>query len=345
MTVDWNIARTLATAVAGSAAAPTPALDGLAEAARESEELVSAYTGLRSPAPLPEPEALSRAEWIDANLKSMAEVLDPVVDRAGESLGPLKGPAGGVLGLLLGAEVGVLSGLLAQRVLGQYEPSLFAETPPPPRLFFVAPNLAEAAERIEADRGELLRWVALHETTHALQFGGVPWLREHMASLVRELLGSVQLNPGAFSRLPDFSDLKAIVDRVREGGLTALIASPEQQEVLDRIQATMAVIEGHAEHVMDAVGAEVLPSLEALRSGLEKRRDTRPPIWRVIERLLGLDLKMRQYRQGKAFCDAVVERGGIAGLNQVWTGPDAMPTLAELDDPDGWLERVLRSAA
>ena len=341
--IDWNIARTLATTVAGSA--PAPDLPGLADAARESEELVSAYTGLVSHSPLPVPEALSRAAWIEANLGSMKDVLDPVVDRAGEALGPLRGPAGGVVGLLVGAEVGVISGLLAQRVLGQYEFGLLAPEPTRARLLFVAPNLGEAAERIEADRDELVRWVAIHETTHALQFAGVPWLREHLAGLVRELLSSVQLNPGAFSRLPDFSDLRSLVDRVREGGITALMASPAQQELLDRIQATMAVIEGHAEHVMDAVGAEVIPSLEAMRAGLERRRDTRPPLWRVLERLLGLDLKMRQYRQGKAFCDAVVAQGGIAGLNQVWSGPEALPSLAELDDPAGWLERVLRSAA
>ena len=341
--IDWNIARTLATTVAGSA--PTPALDGLDAAARESEALVSEYTGLRSDTPLPEPEALSRAAWIDVNLDSMRDVLDPVVERAGDALGPLRGPAGSVVGLLLGAEIGVISGLLAQRVLGQYEFGMLAPEPTRARLLFVAPNLIEAAERIEADRDELLRWVALHETTHALQFSGVPWLRDHLAGLVRELLAGVELNPGAFTRLPDFSDLRSLIDRVREGGLTALVASPAQQESLDRIQATMAVIEGHAEHVMDAVGAQILPSLESLREGLERRRDTRPPLWRVIERLLGLDLKMRQYRQGKAFCDAVVEKGGIAGLNQVWSGPDALPSLAELDDPDGWLERVLRSAA
>ena len=125
--IDWNIARTLATTVAGSA--PAPALDGLADAARESEELVSAYTGLSSDAPLPEPEALSRPAWIEANLESMKDVLDPVVERAGESLGPLRGPAGGVVGLLLAAEIGVISGLLAQRVLGQYEFGLLAPEP------------------------------------------------------------------------------------------------------------------------------------------------------------------------------------------------------------------------
>jgi coenzyme F420 biosynthesis associated uncharacterized protein len=341
--IDWTVARTLATTVAGSPSAPN--LPGLDAAASESSALVSDYTGLRSSRPLPAPEPVSRAEWIEANLESMKLVLDPVVERATDSLGPLKGPAGGVLGLVLGAEVGVLCGLLAQRVLGQYEFALLAPDPVRTRLLFVAPNLADAAGQLDAEPEELVRWVTLHETTHALQFGGVPWLRGHLAGLMEELLASVKLDPSGLTRLPDLTDLQRLVDTVREDGITALVASPEQRDALDRIQATMAVVEGHAEHVMDAVGEEILPNLPALREGLERRRDSQSPLWRVLEKLLGLDLKMRQYRQGKAFCDAVVEKGGMAGLNQVWSGPDALPTLLELEAPDAWLERVLRSAA
>jgi coenzyme F420 biosynthesis associated uncharacterized protein len=341
--IDWTVARTLATTVSGSP--PEADLPGLEAAAEESERLVTGYTGLSSERPLPVAEPVDRTEWVDANLDAMQAILDPVVERATDSLGPLKGPAGGVLGLVLGAEVGVLSGLLAQRVLGQYEFGLLAPDPVEARLLFVAPNLAEAATAMDAEPDELLRWVALHETTHALQFGGVPWLREHLAGLVGELLSTVRLNPGGLTKLPDLTDLQRLIDTVREGGVAALMVTAEQREALDRIQATMAVLEGHAEHVMDAVGEEILPNLGQLRESLERRRDTRPPLWRVLEKLLGLDLKMRQYRQGKQFCDAVVAKGGIAGLNQVWSGPDAMPSLLELDAPEAWLERVLRSAA
>jgi coenzyme F420 biosynthesis associated uncharacterized protein len=341
--IDWTVARTLATTVSGNP--PEAELPGLEAAAAESERLVTDYTGLSSAGPLPVAEPVDRAAWIDANLDAMQAVLDPVVEQATDSLGPLKGPAGGVLGLVLGAEVGVLSGLLAQRVLGQYEFGLLAPDPVDARLLFVAPNLAEAASAMDADPDDLLRWVALHETTHALQFGGVPWLREHLAGLVQELLSSVRLNPGGLTKLPDLTDLQRLIDTVREGGIAALMVTAEQREALDRIQATMAVLEGHAEHVMDAVGEEILPNIGELRDSLERRRDTRPPLWRILEKLLGLDLKMRQYRQGKQFCDAVVEKGGIAGLNQVWSGPEAMPSLLELEAPEAWLERVLRSAA
>src|SRR5688500_20063407 len=118
--IDWTVARTLARTVAG--APPAAELPGLAEAATESEQAVSAYTGLRSAAPLPPPEAVSRPAWIDANLTSMQGMLDPVLERASGSVGPLRG----VVGLVLGAQIGALSGLLAQRVLGQYEFAMLA---------------------------------------------------------------------------------------------------------------------------------------------------------------------------------------------------------------------------
>jgi coenzyme F420 biosynthesis associated uncharacterized protein len=343
--IDWTLASTVAHAVASFA----PEQDGtrfkdLSAAAQESERVVAEYTGLRVVRPIPPAEVVDRAAWIDANLQSLRSVLDPVADKLAGGLGPFGGALGSGLGMALAVETGALSGFLAQHVMGQYEfPVLDADVAP--RLLFVSPNLARVAEALDADADDLLRWVALHETTHAVQFGAVPWLRPHLAGIVDELLGTIDVDPGALLRLPDLSDLRRLVDAVRDHGLTGLVANPQQRQGLERAQAFMAVIEGYAEHVMDAAGAGLIATLPELRTGLDRRRRERTGLLRVIERLLGFDLKMRQYEQGKAFCDAVVERAGIAGLNQVWSGPDALPTMRELDDPAGWLDRVLRSAA
>jgi coenzyme F420 biosynthesis associated uncharacterized protein len=188
----------------------------------------------------------------------------------------------------------------------------------------------------------MLRWVALHEVTHALQFAGVPWLREHLAALLRELLGSmeVSLNASRALRVPTRDDLRSLIDAVSSGDLISLVSTPAQRELLDRMQATMAVLEGYAEHVMDAAGPELVPSLPKLRAAMDRRRASPSAPARLLQRLLGLEMKMRQYKLGKAFCDAVVERGGIEALNRVWTGPEAMPTLAELEDPPAWMRRT-----
>jgi coenzyme F420 biosynthesis associated uncharacterized protein len=309
--------------------------------AARSAELVGAYTQLDAGPSLPAPETVDRAGWAATNLGSMRTVLDPVAERVGQDMGAMGIPLRAVTGALLAVEVGALSGLLAARVLGQYEFPIL-EPSAPARLLFVGPNVAAAARSMEVDEQTLSRWVALHESTHALQFGGVPWLREHLAGRIRELLSTldVKVDLRQALRMPTADDIKGIVEAVRRGELITLVAGRERRGQLDELQATMALLEGHAEHVMDAVGETVLPDLPALRQGLQRRRRDRSGLFRVLEKLIGLDMKMRQYEQGKAFCDAVVAEGGIEGLNRAWASPATLPTLAELDDPRGWLARV-----
>jgi coenzyme F420 biosynthesis associated uncharacterized protein len=336
--IDWSLAGQVARGIANLQPSGDPApYEDLAGPAAESERLVGAYTGLTALTPVPVPEAVGRPEWIDANLRSLGGVLDPVADRIGGRLGPL----GGAAGALLGLEAGAISGFLGGRVLGQYEFTVL-DPAAPARLLFVAPNLGHAATALEADPDQLLRWVALHEITHALQFGGVPWLREHLAGIVRELLGAVDIDASGLLRMPDVSDLRALLNSVRDEGLAFLAVGRERRALLESAQAFMALLEGYAEHVMDAVGASLLADLDAMRSAMDRRRTERSGLLRVLERLIGLDLKLRQYEIGKRFCDAVVARGGIAALNRAWAGPEALPTLPELDDPLAWLARTER---
>ena len=348
--IDWRFAQQLATFVAGegigigsrrdSHAAAT-ALPGLAGIAAESERVVSAYTGLQPIVGLPPAEPVSRERWIEANVRSLPVMLEPLTDQVGERLGPLAPAVRSAAGAVLAAEVGVLFGYMARHVLGQYELVLL-DPEAPARLLFVAPNLDEAARAFDADRHELLTWVTLHEITHALQFGGVPWLRQHLASLVREVLGSVEvsLDAARMLRMPSARDLRGLIDAVRSGDLLTLVTRPEQRELIDRIQVTMSVLEGYAEHVMDAAGATVLTSLPALRAAMQRRRASRTGLARLLARLLGVELKLRQYEQGKRFCDAVVQRAGITALNRVWQAPDMVPSPQELAAPDAWIERT-----
>ncbi len=338
--IDWKLATTVAEGIAGMKPAPdSAAFEHVAGPAEDAARLVSEYTGLAADS-LPHAEPVDRPLWIQSNLNSLRTVLDPVADGLGKGMpGPLSGVAGAAGGALLAVEVGAVAGLLGQRVLGQYEFPIL-EPDAPARLLFVSPNLASAATNLEAESDELLQWVALHEITHALQFGGVPWLRPHIASMVRELLGGLDVDTTRLLKLPDSSDLRSLVDKLREGDIATLIVGPERRAALDEMQAFMAVLEGYAEHVMDAVGAQVLPDLPKLRGAMDRRRRDRSGLMRIFEKLIGMDMKLRQYEQGKKFCDAVAKAGGIAALNRVWEEPAQMPTLAELDAPDAWLART-----
>jgi coenzyme F420 biosynthesis associated uncharacterized protein len=339
--IDWKLVRRIAEAIGGQGGTASAPDGDLAAIAADSQQRVLAYTQLVPMSELPAPEMVSRTEWIEANLRSMRPVLDRVGARVGGGMGVLGRPTRAVTRALFSAQVGGLTGFLAQRVLGQYDMPLLDSTGAP-RLLLVGPNLGAAAERLDADGEQLLHWVTLHELTHAVQFGSVPWLRLHLASLVREVVDTleVRIDTSKGLRLPSTDDLRSLIESLRKGELVTLVIGRERRILVDRIQATMAVIEGHAEHVMDAIGAEVIPSQAELRAGLERRRQSRSGPMRLLERVLGFELKLRQYRDGKHFCDTVVERVGIEGLNRVWSAPHALPSLAELVDPDAWIART-----
>ncbi|MDQ6836170.1 MAG: zinc-dependent metalloprotease [Actinomycetota bacterium] len=342
--IDWILAEKIASYVAGTGDAPAPRAD-LNALAAESERRVTAYTGLSPTRPLPPPEGIGRREWIQTNIKAMRALLDPVLDRASGTLsGPLRPAMQLMLGFVVTTEVAVVLGYLAQRVLGQYELVLLDESTEemPPRLLFVLPNLGQAVENFGAQEGEFMTWVALHEVTHAVQFTGVPWLHGHLAGLVGELLSKAELRMDGSRklRLPSAEQARHALSALRSGDLVSLFTSRAERETFDRVQAVMAVVEGHAEHVMDAVAPDLLPSLPKLREALDRRRKSQSGLSRLFAKLLGLELKLRQYEQGKAFCDAVVQRAGTTGLAHVFSGPEALPSLAELREPDTWLRRV-----
>jgi len=340
--IDWGLAERIAETVGGTPAQGSALPGDLPALASAAEAAVTAYTHLRPPGPLPPPEAVDRGTWARANLTTLRTTLAPLIDKldARVSSAPAA-PLRAAAGFLVAGEVGGLVGLMARRVLGQYELGLL-DLEAPARLLLVAPNVREAARELDVDLGELLTWVTVHEVTHAVQFTAVPWLRPHLGGLLSELLASadVKLDAGALLRLPGRDDLAGWREALRDGGLVRLVAGPERNALLDRVQAAMALVEGHAEHVMDVAGAPLLSSLPRLRAALDRRRAERPPLWRVLERLIGLDLKMRQYQMGRAFVDAVVERGGMAALNRAWAGAANLPTLGELEDADAWLRRT-----
>lgn len=367
-TIDWRLAQHVGELVSGISGRGGAASDSARSAdlgidpsdlnAPELAERITSYTGLAPVDGVPALELVDRPRWIAANLATMKPLLEPLSERMGSGLGPLAGMARSASGALIGVQVGVLTGMLSQRVLGQYEIALL-DPAPTPRLLLVSPNLLQAASNLQVDREELVRWVTIHEVTHAVQFGGAPWLREHLSAMIRELMESMQLDLGGGKGGPGLRDLLALGElrgrpdigaareriadllaKARNGELLRITLGEDRWQIVDRMQATMSLIEGHAEHVMDAVGAELLPSLPRLRAAMTRRRQMKPLPWRVLERLLGLELKMRQYEVGRRFCDMVVDEAGPAALAPAWRSPEGLPTSAELQAPLSWLTRT-----
>jgi coenzyme F420 biosynthesis associated uncharacterized protein len=342
--VDWSVA----TATATRLVPPGPRLD-LADAVATVEDLrrlaaeadahVSAHTGLPGAGDKEPVTVVDRPGWIRSNVAGFADLVDPLLDTVlatrARSLGPVMTAVGS---RATGAEVGALLAYLATRVLGQFE--LFGGEGG--RLTLVAPNIVVAEQALDVDPRDFRLWVCLHEVTHRTQFAAAPWLHGHVRSLLGDYLSAGDLDPAALvSRLR--GALRGLVDTARGRGemsVLELVQTPAQREVLDRITGLMSLLEGHADVVMDGVGPLVVPSVARIRERFEARRTSGGTIDRAVRRLLGIDLKLKQYAEGATFVRAVVDELGMDGFNVVWTSPELLPTGQEIRNPQQWLTRV-----
>lgn len=359
--VDWDLAERVGLALAGQGPRWEGTDEELRAESKRAAQLVRRYTGLKPRGHLPEAELVGRAEWARVNLTTFREMSAGIEEQLGERLsvsgktrggsadarGPRKEPpvSGGLPATLTsaaaGAEVGLAVGYLAQRVIGQYDVALIGPTRAP-RLLFVGPNLSAARARLDVDRDLFLRWIALHETTHAVHFASVPWLRDHIGGIAKELFegAALEVKPGELLGKLVRMNPRELVRSVAAGDLARLLLPDPQRRQIDRLLATMTLVEGYAEHVMDAVGDQLDPGYAELRRRLDRDRERRGLLDSIVSRLLGLEMKMAQYRRGKAFADAVVRAAGIRALNRAWESPESLPSPEELDTPEEWVERV-----
>ena len=299
--------------------------------------LVRGCTGLEAGERTAPVLVVDRAGWVQANADAFRTILGPLVGRLTEKRPP-SGLTLAVGSRITGAEVGGLLGFLASRVLGQFDP--FHE--PSGRLLLVAPNLVHVERELGVDPTDFRLWVCLHEETHRVQFTAVPWMREHLQGLIAETAGTLGgdaggVVDGGISRL---RELLGYREGRGTGSLVELLSSPAQRELLDRVTAVMSLLEGHADYVMDEVGPEVIPSVADIRRRFNERRKGVGALDRLLRRLLGLDAKMAQYRDGARFVRAVVDKVGMDDFNVIFSAPEQLPTRAEIADPALWVSRV-----
>ncbi|MER5744228.1 zinc-dependent metalloprotease [Streptomyces sp. NPDC059913] len=366
--VDWNLAVATATRLVrpGPEISREEARAVVAELrrhAKASEEHVRSFTRMIPEGAEPEDTpvlVVDRAGWIRANVAGFRELLRPLLGKMSERRpsGPGGAVIGAVGGKVTGVEVGMLLSFLASRVLGQYETfapatrELPAGTDGGGRLLLVAPNIVHVERELEVDPHDFRLWVALHEETHRTQFTGVPWLRDHLQGEIQSFLDETDVDPATLlERLREAAQTLAGGRPEGEDGeddgrsLVELVQTPGQREILGRLTAVMSLLEGHADYVMDGVGPEVVSSVAEIREKFQQRRARGAGrLDQALRRLLGLDAKLRQYRDGERFVRAVVDEVGMDGFNRVWTSPNTLPTKAEIGKPADWIARVHRKA-
>ncbi|HEX6353416.1 zinc-dependent metalloprotease [Actinophytocola sp.] len=340
--VDWGVA----VATAQRLVKPGPAVPieeaeravtGLRDVTGIAETHVRELTGLGHDLPLYPGEVVDRRRWVEAAAEGLAVLTDGALPA-----GPSRA-MGGVLAGSAGVQAGMVLAFLGGRVLGQYDP--FGGERASGRLLLVAPNIMAAQRALDVPAEDFQMWVCLHECTHRLQFTAVPWLRDYFAGEVGAFLAGLdETATSAFARLPE------VVKQIRRRetdlgdsgpiGLVELLQTPKQREVFDRLIALSTLLEGHADHVMDAVGPAVVPSVATIRARFTARRRGGGMLDRILRTLLGVDAKVKQYAAGAAFTRYVVDEVGMAGFNRVWESPETVPLRAEIADPAAWVRRV-----
>lgn len=347
--VDWNLAERVAVRSAGrepfAESYLSHSLQGdFDEATAEAEELVAQATGLRSLSGPARARVTDRAGWVHANIASFQRLLRPLTDKLGDRLG---GPlTGGLARRAAGLEVGLLLGWMSGRVLGQYDLLVIddpAESPDDQDVvYYVGPNVLALEKRFAFPPKEFRLWLALHEVTHRAQFTGVPWLREHYLGLVQQTLDAVDPDPKRFvdALARVVADLRSGRKPLDDGGLATLFATPEQRAVIDKIGGLMSLLEGHGDITMDRAGADRIASAHRFARVLRERRANANAAAKLIQRLIGIEAKIKQYAQGERFITEVERLGGADALEPVWRGASWLPTLAEIREPEDWLDRV-----
>jgi coenzyme F420 biosynthesis associated uncharacterized protein len=337
--IDWAVAAVTAQRLLP--AGPPVAAEEASASVRQmralsitAEEHVRELTGLDDGRPPRPAEVVDRPGWVGAATEGLSRLLADY--RIPE------GRARRMLATTAGVQVGVALAFLASRVLGQYDP-FGGPSEDPGRLLLVAPNVVTVGKSLDVPASEFQMWVCLHEATHRLQFNAVPWLRDHFAGQVRSFVAATE-DPDTMAKM--ISRLPTALRGAKRGeasdalGVLSLLQGEEQRAVLDRLLALATLLEGHADHVMDAVGPSVVPSVRQIRQRFTARRQGGGLAERVLRVVLGIDAKLRQYAEGAAFTRHVVDTVGMDGFNTVWTSPETLPTRAEIADPAAWLFRM-----
>ncbi|MEO7069737.1 MAG: zinc-dependent metalloprotease [Nostocoides sp.] len=344
--VDWDFAKATGRRLvaAGPTVSRAQAADEVAAiraAAAAAHGPVAETSRLQTPDGAPSAVVVDRPAWIAANVDSLASLMDPVfaavLAKAAARKGTPPAAIGAIGGKVAGAEAGSLLAFMASKVLGQYDLAPAGT----PQLMLVAPNLVQAQRDLDVDADDFRSWVCMHEETHRVQFTATPWLRDHMVRTTRDLATDLAPDPAKLAETAG-----QLIQRLPEvfgsggGGIADLFTTPEQRAQVAQVTAIMSLLEGHADVVMDEVGPSVIPTVATIRARFTERRKGAGAVDRMLRRLLGLEAKMRQYRDGAVFVRAVIDQVGWDDFNAIWTSPETLPTPQEIEAPVTWVARV-----
>lgn len=350
--VNWEVARQVAIWVATRGEEePTPdpsEADHLADLVRLAELRVADYTEMPLGPQTGQIGVVNRTGWIESSGAGTRYILNKLAERLSNAMrgdvnhqNPLEAVIEPLMPAIFGAQIGILMGYMATRILGQFD--ILLPRTDGNRILMVLPNLKAVTEDYDLEKEEFLLWVAAHEVAHKVEFG-IPWVRRHFTRLVENAISQIEIDPDSIvDRFANFdlTDVDSIENVFGDpAGMLGVMFTPADTERILELHTFMTLLEGYAEHVMDAAISDVVPNVGTMREVLTRHRADRPVSERILERLLGIDLKRKQYMKGEEFCRTIVQNEGLQTLNKMWDSEKNFPTSEEVEMPQMWQLRI-----
>jgi putative hydrolase len=356
--LNWNLALDLARKQAASKPDPSPTQkqqDQVADTVRLADHWLDEATDF--PSGVTSTAAWSRAEWIvgtvdvwkglvepiaASSVNSLASALPQDPAMAGAMGGQLVGMLQRAIGAMLANQIGSGLGALAGEVLTASDIGLPLGAPGKAAL--VPINVAEFAEGLDVSEDDVMLYLALREAAHQRLFAHVPWLREHLIGAVTDYARGLEVNTANLQanieeqlRGLDLTNPESL-QKIAEGGMFDLQQSPAQEAALQRLEVTLALVEGWVDEVVGQATAGRMPTADKLQEAIRRRRASGGPAEQTFASLVGLELRPRRLRDASILWGSLRTRQGAEARDGVWMSPHLLPTAADLDDPLGFRE-------
>ena len=347
--VNWETVTDVARRTTAATPDPVPSrsdVDAVADAVRLADHWLDTTTDFASG--VTSTAAWSRAEWIVGTIDVWKVLVEPVAGAAVSALGDalpeearaMAGPILGILkqatGAMVAAQVGSGLGALAGEVLSASDVGL--PLGPVGRAALLPGNVDAFAEGLDVTRDDVLLYLALREAAHQRLFANVGWLRQHLLDAVAAYGAGIEFDTsGLEAKLGNIDPMnpEAMQEAV-EGGLFDMERSPAQQAALERIEVTLALVEGWVDEVVQQATETRMPAATKLHEITRRRRAAGGPAEQTFASLVGLELRPRRLRDAATLWASLRTRQGSEGRDGVWMHPDLLPTASDLDDPLGF---------
>ncbi|MFC5718769.1 zinc-dependent metalloprotease [Streptomyces gamaensis] len=355
--VNWDMAKDIArqTVARGTADGSKDASVAAGERAAVEEAVRLADLWLDGVTSLPSGSgaavAWSRAEWVEATLPVWKDLVDPVAERVGSAMGgvlpeemqamagPLLGMMRSMGGAMFGTQIGQALGVLAGEVVGSTDVGL--PLGPAGKAALLPVNIEALGSGLGVPQEEVRLYLALREAAHQRLFAHVPWLRSHLFGAVEGYARGIKVDTAKLEDLVgqlDPTHPEQLQEALQQG-MFQPEDTPEQKAALARLETALALVEGWVDAVVHAAAAPHLPSADALRETLRRRRASGGPAEQTFATLIGLELRPRRLRDASRLWASLTDARGVEGRDGLWEHPDMLPTAADLDDPDGFVHR------